>query len=45
MSGATLADIAAILGHKSLQMTRRYAHLTESHVRSVLDRMANEVFR
>lgn len=45
MSGATLADIADILGHQSLHMTRRYAHLTESHVRSVLDRMANEVFR
>ena len=27
MKGAPLEDIAGLLGHKSLTMTRRYAHL------------------
>ena len=27
MKGAPLEDIAGLLGHKSLAMTRRYAHL------------------
>ena len=27
MKGAALEDIADLLGHKSLSMTRRYAHL------------------
>jgi integrase len=31
MNGATLIDIANILGHKTLQMVKRYAHLTEPH--------------
>lgn len=39
MSGATTAEIAEVLGHKTLQMVKRYAHLTESHVGTVLDRM------
>ena len=40
MSGASLLEIAEILGHKSLAMVKRYAHLTETHVRSVVERMA-----
>ncbi len=39
MSGATLAEIAEILGHKTLAMVKRYAHLTEAHTRDVLSRM------
>ena len=31
MGGASLAEIAEVLGHKTLQMTKRYTHLTESH--------------
>ena len=27
--GATLAEIAEVLGHKTLAMVKRYAHLTE----------------
>ncbi|MEM8933646.1 MAG: site-specific integrase, partial [Acidobacteriota bacterium] len=30
MHGATLVELAEILGHRSLQMVRRYAHLTEA---------------
>jgi integrase len=38
MSGAPLLDIAAILGHKQLSMVKRYAHLSPTHLRGVLER-------
>jgi len=44
MNGATLAEIAEILGHKTLAMVKRYAHLTEAHTRSVVKRMNRAVF-
>jgi integrase len=40
MSGADLREIAEILGHRSLEQTRKYTHLTEPHTRGVLERMA-----
>lgn len=40
MAGASLADIAEILGHKTLQMARRYSHLSDAHTAGVLERMA-----
>jgi site-specific recombinase XerD len=43
-SGASLLDIAQILGHRSLSMTRRYTHLTEDHTRRTLERMADSIF-
>lgn len=39
MSGASLAEIAEVLGHKTLSMVKRYAHLTEGHTESVMERM------
>ena len=39
MSGASLAEIAEVLGHKTLQMVKRYAHLSEAHTASVVERM------
>jgi len=39
MSGATPTDIAHILGHKTLQMVKRYAHLSESHTAAIVQRM------
>jgi integrase len=39
MSGATLAEIADVLGHRTLQMVKRYAHLAEQHTTSVVTRM------
>lgn len=39
MSGASLLEIAEILGHRTLDMVRRYAHLTEAHTRDVVRRM------
>jgi len=43
MSGATLAELAEILGHKTLAMVKRYSHLTEQHTSKVVARM-NEQF-
>ncbi len=42
MSGASLAEIAEILGHKTLSMVRRYAHLSEGHTSEVVTRMAEK---
>jgi integrase len=42
MSGASLMDIAAILGHKTLAMVKRYSHLSEQHTTAALDRMAEK---
>ncbi len=44
MNGASLAEIAEVLGHKTLAMVKRYAHLSEQHTRSVVDRMNTAVF-
>lgn len=44
MNGASLAEIAEILGHKTLVMVKRYAHLTESHTHSVVTAMNNKIF-
>jgi integrase len=44
MNGATLAEIAEVLGHKTLQMVKRYAHLSEAHTASVVDRMNEKIF-
>lgn len=37
MNGASLAEIAEVLGHKTLQMVKRYAHLSDGHVSSVVE--------
>ncbi len=42
MSGASLMDIAAILGHKTLAMVKRYSHLSEQHTTAAVDRMAKK---
>lgn len=39
MSGATLPELADALGHRTLAMVKRYAHLSRSHAASVVDRM------
>jgi integrase len=44
MSGASLLEIADVLGHKTLQMVQRYAHLSEAHTRGVVERMNRAVF-
>ena len=44
MNGASLLEIADILGHKTLQMVKRYSHLSEDHKAIVLEKMNKKVF-
>jgi len=44
MNGASLAEIAAVLGHKTLAMVKRYAHLSDTHVAGVVERMNARIF-
>ncbi|APF36701.1 hypothetical protein BOQ54_04665 [Chelatococcus daeguensis] len=44
MNGASLVEIADILGHRTLQMVRRYAHLSESHVKGVVTQLNEKLF-
>lgn len=44
MNGATLGELAEVLGHKSFDMVRRYAHLTETHTSKVVERMNRAMF-
>lgn len=44
MNGANTKDIAQILGHKSLEMTNRYAHLCDSHTSVVIESMNERIF-
>jgi site-specific recombinase XerD len=39
MSGASLAELAEALGHKTLAMVKRYSHLSRSHARTIVDRI------
>jgi len=44
MNGASLAEIAEVLGHKTLSMVKRYAHLSEGHVSNVVASMNAKIF-
>jgi integrase len=44
MNGATLAEIAEVLGHLTLQMVKRYAHLSPQHTSAVVARMNEQIF-
>lgn len=44
MSGASLLDIATVLGHKTLAVAQRYAHLSEQHTAAVVARMNTAIF-
>lgn len=44
MNVATLAEIAEILGHKTLAMVKRYSHLSEQHTSAVVARMNDSIF-
>ncbi|MCC6914967.1 MAG: tyrosine-type recombinase/integrase, partial [Rhodospirillaceae bacterium] len=39
MAGASLLELAEMLGHKTLAMVKRYAHLSEAHSATVVDKM------
>jgi len=44
MNGESPLVIAAVLGHKTLQMVKRYAHLSEAHTGAVVERMNRKLF-
>ena len=44
MNGASLAEIAAVLGHKTLSMVKRYSHLSDAHTAGVVERMNSKIF-
>lgn len=44
MSGATLAEIAEVLGHKTLAMVKRYSHMTDQHTAGIVGRMHERFF-
>jgi len=44
MNGATLGEVAEVLGHRTLAMVKRYAHIAESHTASVVERMNKNLF-
>lgn len=41
--GATLLEIADLLGHRQLQMTKRYSHLASSHRSALVNRVMGEL--
>lgn len=43
-SGASISELAAILGHKTLQMVRRYTHLTGESTKTVVTKMNKKIF-
>ena len=43
MHGASLYETGDILGHKSLQTTKRYAHLSVDHKQELMDRIMGEI--
>lgn len=45
MSGASLIELAEVLGHKSLSMVRRYSHLSEAHTSKVVAAMNEKIFQ
>jgi integrase len=42
MSGASLQEIATLLGHAKIQMTLRYIHLMPSYTKRVVEKMAQQ---
>jgi integrase len=44
MSGASLAEIAEVLGHKTLSMVKKYSHLSNAHTAGVVTKMNNKIF-
>jgi hypothetical protein len=39
MRGASLREVQEVLGHTTMAMTLRYAHLSPAHLRTAVDRL------
>lgn len=44
MDNASASEIAEVLRHKSLNMVKRYAHLSKTHTAGVVNRMSTKIF-
>ena len=44
MNGGSLLDIASVTGHKTMQMVKRYSHLTQKHTAQLLQSTTDEMF-
>ncbi|MBR6363811.1 MAG: site-specific integrase [Alphaproteobacteria bacterium] len=44
MNGASTGEVANVLGHKSLQMVQRYAHISDQHKAAVVADMNAKIF-
>ena len=44
MNQASLLDIGTLLGHKTVQMTKRYAHLSNAHIHSAAVSLNDKLF-
>jgi integrase len=44
MSGVTIAEVAAVLGHKTLQMAMRYSHHSEAHTSGIVKALDEKLF-
>lgn len=42
-SGASLIEIAALLGHKDIRMTHRYSHVHNAHTLALVDRVMGNI--
>jgi integrase len=43
MSGANAVEVASLLGHKTLDMVKRYSHLSNTHTTALVDRVMGGV--
>ena len=43
MNGATLLEIADVLGHRTMDMVKRYAHLTTGHKAALVNRVLGHI--
>jgi integrase len=44
MNGASLSEIAEVLGHRTLQMVKRYSHFSQAHTKKVVESMNAKIF-
>ncbi len=44
MDGATSVELAEVLGHKTLEMVKRYSHLSQAHTSRLVSSMTNKIF-
>ena len=45
MSGIPIRTIQQLMGHEGLEMTLKYAHLTEGHQREAMDKLEHQLQR